>query len=231
MIHQLLILIIFYIIINQLILSFSNNDSSNITHGTSPDMSHNATHDSIIQSDGETIPLDLFGEPYHVEPNKLIVWIFNNQNPWTQIMYKYGDRNPLKFNIKTKIPSLNDYEEWKKVIPDLDFNATTGELVIPAKDEASALAITNLIVSTFQGTLSMSSIFKNNLIKVSINKARKHVMVTNKLRDQINNMIHGKKLISKNENKIDYEEDLVRTNRNFESNIPEAFEGSELSYL
>jgi hypothetical protein len=34
-----------------------------------------------------------------------------------------------------------------------------------------------------------------------------------------------------NLDKIDYEEDLVRTNRNFESNIPEAFEGSELSYL
>ena len=53
---------------------------------------------------------------------------------------------------------LNDYQTWKQIIPNLDFNPQSGELIIPSKDEPSALALANLIVINITGQLSLENI-------------------------------------------------------------------------
>jgi hypothetical protein len=181
----------------------------------------------------KVVPLDLFGKPYQVEPGKFIVWTFVQEKPWTQVVYNYGQEFPLRLFIKVKIPSLNDYQTWKQIIPNLDFDSKTGEVIIPSKDEAGALAITNLIVSNFQGQLSIENILDKNLIPISITKAQQYEMVRNKLREQIIESIQGKSMGSKS----DYEQDLAKSENkssmkeSFESIEPGAYEGGEFTYL
>lgn len=182
----------------------------------------------------DRIDINLFGKPFQVVPNKHIIWVFNNPNPWTQIVYTYGHSFPFKFFIKVKIPTLNDYEAWKQIIPNLDFDSKTGELMIPTKDEASALAVANLIVSNFMGQLSMENIIQKNLIAISINKAKQYDMVKNKLKEQIMEAIHGKS----QSNNSDYEQDLAKKAHNvikedekFSNIEPDAYEGGEYTYL
>jgi hypothetical protein len=181
----------------------------------------------------QVIPIDLFGKPYQYEPNKFIIWAFSQPNPWTQIIYNYNDAFPFKFYLKVRIPSLNDYQAWKQLIPNLEFESKIGELVISSKDEASALALANLIVSNFGGQISIESILEKNLIPVSIEKAQKYDLVRNKLREQIMEALQGKKMDTSNN---DYEQDLANkkntsNEETFQNNGPDAFEGGEYSYL
>jgi hypothetical protein len=116
---------------------------------------------------------------------------FYKPNPWTRIATDMTSEYPYNFYIKIRIPSLNDYEDWKQIIPNLDFNARTGELIIPSKDEASALAIANLISSNFSGNLSLQEILDKNLIQISISKARNYELVQHKFREQIMENLSG----------------------------------------
>lgn len=111
--------------------------------------------------------------------------------PWTRVLYNPNDEYSYYFYIKLKIPSLNDYENWKKVIPNLNFDPRTGELIIPSKDEASALALANLIIVNFMGQISLDEILQKKLIQISVSKAQKHEVVQNKLREQIMDNLYG----------------------------------------
>jgi hypothetical protein len=173
----------------------------------------------------------LFGKPTEYEEGKYILWEFREPKPWTKIMYKNNENYPFIFFIKIKIPSLNDYQTWKQIIPNLDFDSKTGELIVPSKDEGSALAIVNLIISNFQGQLSIENILEKNLIQISIAKAQQYDMVRNKLREQIVETLQGKE----SGNKSDFEQDLANneanTNESFGNNEPDAYEGGDFSYL
>ena len=214
-----------------MILSFSSDEKIEIS-STKKELSkvHNKPNYSQVE---KVIPLDLFGKPYQVEPNKFIIWTFLQQKPWTQIIYNYGQEFPFRFFIKIKIPSLNDYQMWKQIIPNMDFDSKTGEIIIPSKDEAGALAITNLIVSNFQGQLSIENILEKNLIPISITKAQQYEMVRNKLKEQIIESIQGKN----EEHKSDFELDLAKNENktelkeSFDSMDPGAYEGGEFTYL
>ena len=105
-----------------------------------------------------------------------------------------NDMYPYKFYIKVKIPSLKDYEDWKQVIPNIDFNPMTKDVIIPSKDEASALAVANLMVINFSGQMTLENILEKDLLQISIAKAKSHEMVQNKLREQINETLFGKSL-------------------------------------
>ena len=233
MLNHLLLIVILYLVINQMILSFADDEKIEIstTKKEVPTVLSKPNYSQIEKA----IALDLFGKPYQVEPNKFIIWTFLQQKPWTQIIYNYGQEFPFRFFIKIKIPSLNDYQMWKQIIPNMDFDSKTGEIIIPSKDEAGALAITNLIVSNFQGQLSIENILDKNLIPISITKAQQYEMVKNKLREQIIESIQGKNI----ENKTDFEQDLAKNkNENksdlkesFESSEFDAYEGSEFTYL
>jgi hypothetical protein len=228
-----------------MILAFSDDKVKNLENNVLED---NILKDNILQDKKEIhsyinkpdysnveelVPLDLFGKPYQVIPNKCIIWTFIIEKPWTQIVYYYGQQFPFKFFIKIKIPSLNDYQSWKHIIPNLDFDSKTGEVIISSKDEAGALAISNLIIANFQGQLSIENILEKNLIPISIIKAQQYEMVKNKLREQIIESLQGKTTDSK----PDFEQDLANnenistTTQNFENSDPDAYEGIEYTYL
>ena len=119
------------------------------------------------------------------------VWDFDKPNPWSKIILRESAEYPYNFYIKLKIPSLNDYQNWKQVVPNIDFMPQTGELIIPSKDEPSALALANLISSNFSGLLSLEDILQKNLIQISISKAKTHEIVQKKLREQILETLYG----------------------------------------
>jgi hypothetical protein len=132
----------------------------------------------------ENIPL--YNKPEHK------VWEFDEPNPWSKIVYNNQDEYPYYFHIKLVIPSLKDYQDWKEVIPNIDFNPRSREIIIPSKDEASALAVANLMAINFSGQMSLENILDKNLLQISISKAKTHEVVQSKLRDQIMETIHGK---------------------------------------
>lgn len=133
-------------------------------------------------------------------------------NPWSKIIKTKDEDYPYHFYLKINIPSLNDYTTWLQVIPNLGFDPQSGELIIPSKDEISALAIANLIAINFSGKISLTDILNKNLIPISINKARKHKIVQKKLREQIKEHIYGKTLMKDN---TDFEQDLaIKTQTN-----------------
>jgi hypothetical protein len=177
MINQILIVVILYLIINQIILAF------NVTEKMTDKPS--ITTESNQNEEKKAVSLTMFGKPSYIEENKYIAWTFNNPKPWSRIIYSYEDEYEFKFFLKVKIPSLNDYENWLSIVPNLDFITKTSELIIPSKDEASALAIANLIVSNFNGSISIKEIMDKKLIPMSVEKAIKYQLVRNKLKEQI----------------------------------------------
>ena len=133
-------------------------------------------------------------------------------NPWSKIIKTKDEDYPYHFYLKINIPSLNDYTTWLQVIPNLGFDPQSGELIIPSKDQISALAIANLIAINFSGKISLTDILNKKLIPISINKARKHKIVQKKLREQIKEHIYGKTLMKDN---TDFEQDLaIKTQTN-----------------
>jgi hypothetical protein len=134
---------------------------------------------------------------------------FDNPRPWTKVVIVEEDEFPFYFHFKVVIPSLNDFERWKEIIPNLDFNPNTREMIIPCKEEASALAVANLICINFSGQMTMQNILNKDLIRISIHKARTHEVVRNKLREQIMDVLHGK---SSSNIPTNYEEDLAKNN-------------------
>lgn len=112
------------------------------------------------------------------------LWSFSSPNPWVSISLDPREEYPWGFYLRTKVPSLNSFEAWKNIIPNISLTKN-GLIIIPSKDEASALAIANLIVINFSGDMSLEDILKKNLIQISVGKAKSHKVVQNKLREQL----------------------------------------------
>lgn len=225
MIRQFLIILILYLLLNQVIEYYNNSVQEDSKNSTDSELEGEGEVESEVQEKSEKknkkkskskeppISINLFGKPHDHKPNEYILWLFTQPSPWSQIIYAYKQEFPFKFFIKVKIPSLNDYESWKEVIPNLDFDARTGELIIPSKNEASALAVTNLILSTFKGQLKLETILEKGLIQISVVKAQQYELVKNKLREQIMDTIQGKsKSDLQSTLNNDYEADLARGN-------------------
>ena len=190
MINQVLFIIILYLIINQIILAFKQNTVSTEKDDKKIDKTEKIEN---VSQNKNNISLTMFGKPSYIEDNKYIVWSFSKPRPWTRIIYSYEDEYEFKFFLKVKIPSLNDYENWLNIVSNLDFITKTSELIIPSKDEASALAIANLILSNFSGNITIKEVMDKDLIPISVSKAIKYPMVQNKLREQIMELLNGEK--------------------------------------
>ncbi len=225
--------------------SFDNNIlQDNIIKENNSVISEDFISDIINVSDKKihnNVDINEFGKPYDYKKNEYILWEFQNPNPWTKILYKYNDIYPYHFHIKVKIPSLNDYENWKNIISNLNFNAKSGEIILPTNDEITALAVINLMISNFKGNLSLDEIINKNLIETSIIKANKYEIIKNKIREQIIDNNNPKINISHNVNKH-YEQDLANNNvetTNYyyynndmdTSDKLQAYEGSEFSFI
>ena len=148
---------------------------------------------------------------------------FTKPNPWTKLIVKKGDEYPLHFHIKIKIPSLNDFQTWKQIVPNLNFDPNTGEMIIPSQDEAAALALANLIIINFTGQMPLKDILEKNLIQISVAKAKSHELVQNKLREQIMDNLGNKQNV---ENFANFSQDLTKNNNtNFQTeNFSDTFQ-------
>ena len=157
---------------------------------------------------------------------------FDKPNPWTRMVESPG--HPSQYYIKMNIPSLNDLQNWKKIIPVLDFDPSSGELIIPALDEGTALAIANLILANLHNSISLEDIMSKQLLQISIAKAQAHEIVRNKIREQILSVTHSKldsKVPSNFEKDLAHEPKAVQeTPRKLKEDI-EAFDGNDYSYL
>ncbi len=166
--------------------------------------------------------------------------------PWTRVVVDESNEYPFKFHTKIMIPSLNDFENWKNIIPNLEFSPISKELIIPSKDEASALAILNLINMNFNGEMSIDDILKKQLIQISITQAQKSQDVAETIRDQIINSLNKKPQSIKVEIKgndknplIDIKSDNFKdtfqhfddSNNNKKTNDFEAYDGNDYSYI
>jgi hypothetical protein len=223
----------------------------------------NNTKPSILKSANKPkIELKNTNENFAVEskvavnsqPAEPKIWEFDKPNPWTRIILNEQDEYPYYFHIKINIPSLKDYQVWKQIVPNLDFNPKTGEIIIPSKEEASALALANLICINFAGQMSIENILEKNLIQISVAKSRSYELVQNKLREQIMENLYGKSvtkvqtsfeqdlavnsLNNNNNSRVDFtSEQFSDTFEHFSdqnnksSNAIDAYDGSDFSYL
>jgi hypothetical protein len=156
-----------------------------------------------------------FGQIKPKQKSQVKEVVFDKPNPWTKIIVDQNQEYPYLFYIKVKIPSLNDFQNWKLVVPNLEFDPRTGELIIPSQDEPSAIALANLIVINFSGQISLKDILDKNLISVSVSKAKSFEFVLNKLREQIMENLHGKQF---NISQTNFEKDLAKKHESFTDN-------------
>ena len=208
--------------------TFTNTTQNNTKHNVNDD------YDEDLPPVVEVVNPKLYGNPSDYKEGKYIVWEFQDPNPWTKIIYKYNENYPFNFFIKLKIPSLNDYEDWKKIINNLDFDPRSGEIILPTNDEETALSIINLMITHFNGDISINDIVNKNLIDISINKAKKYEVVKNKIKEQIKQST----TIKTRESFKDlpkFEKDLAVTNTSLtnSNNINDynPYEGTEYSFL
>ena len=209
-----------------------NNDIDSVTKLNNDNGSFTKLNNEINnkQLDIPIISPMMFGKPSEYKENEYIIWEFYDPSPWTKIIYKYNEKFPFYFFIKIIIPSLNDYQDWKNIINNINFNPKSGEIIIPTNDEESALSIANLMISNFKGDISLKDILNKNLIDISINKAKKYEVVKNKLIDQINNNI---KIKHNFKDPIVFQKDLsiVEKIENTHESEYSAFEGNEYSFI
>ena len=105
--------------------------------------------------------------PKKIDNNISNIWskIDNNTNSEYPIIYY------IKYNISNKI--LN---EWKKIVPNILYSQCTNELIIPSKDEQSALGLIYLIILNDTGEVSLDYILANHLIENTINDINTNII-------------------------------------------------------
>ena len=226
MLKMIFILIIIYIVLKETMVKEKEEVNKEMKTIVEPQINYNFMLDT--KSDRKTEKLNQVNEAFsnrqnntdftmndmrsisHIEHfSEDKVKEFNKPNPWTKLIIKKGDDYPLHFYLKVKIPSLNDFQTWKQIVPNLNFDPNTGELIIPSQDEAAALALANLIIINFTGQMSLKDILEKNLIQISVAKAKSHELVQNKLRDQIIENLYGSK-VGNIENNANFCEDLAK---------------------
>jgi hypothetical protein len=208
----------------------NTNTNTNTQHDINDNEETNMIKNNMLENN---INFSMYGKPYDYKENEYIIWQFTEPYPWSKIVYIYNDKFPFKFHIKIKIPSLNDYQSWKAIISNIDFDPKSGEIIIPTSDEETALSIANLMVSHFKGEISMDDIIKKKLIDISIEKSRKYEVVKRKIVEQIMNNISEKK-----ETFFDLKVDLAQDKepeefilKNDKTNEYNPYEGNEYSFI
>lgn len=186
----------------------------------------------------EVISPNLYGNPTNYEAGKHIIWEFYEPNPWSKIIYKNNEEYPFYFFIKIKIPSLNDYENWKNIINNIEFDPRSGEVIIPTGDEETALSIINLMISNFKGDISINDIVNKDLITISINKAKKYEVVKTKIKEQIRGNVNVK-VKETFKDGPEFQKDLANNGEYFnidnievpKKNEYNPYEGNEFSFI
>lgn len=158
---------------------------------------------------------------------------YTNPNPWHKIIYDPDNKYVYTFYIKMEIPSFNNYQEWKRIMNNIDYIPKNKELVISTPDEETAIAIINLIIMTFTNKISMNDIISKDLINISIIKTKENIDIKEKFREQIKEYIYNQ-----NDNTNTVEDKSIeienpkqhKKKSNFTEDI-NAYDGNDYSYL
>tara|TARA_Y100000991_G_C21974481_1_gene351373 strand:+ start:441 stop:1199 length:759 start_codon:yes stop_codon:yes gene_type:complete len=190
-----------------------------------------------------------FEHPTLGKPTKIIEegYLFNIENPypWSSVVFNPNAELKYLFIIKLNLnpQDKNIYNEkinnWYKFIPGIQLNQNN-ELVIPAPDENSALAITNLVLNNLKGDLHFKNIVENKLIEISLNKIKSYSSIRSKIIEQIMESVYGNQ--EELNESLDYQEDLAETINTIEEEDveqtqqnndyqPLAYEGNEYSFV
>lgn len=194
-----------------------------------------------------------FVHPQLGKPDKILpegyLFIIDNPNPWNAIIYNENKEENYLFILKVR--NINSYtsnyqnnlKNWKSIIPNINFDLKTGELIIPASDENFGLAVANLLLSNFKNDIDFKNIMENSLIQISIQKLRSHQSVRIKIVEQILENT-GNSNQSLTDTNPDYEEDLAdtatasvsvespeMTEQKKDNEIISAYEGGEFSFI
>lgn len=192
-------------------------------------------YDELYDTESEAYPEinnkideNMFGKALKVVPNNYIEWDFYDNKPWSKIIYYYNKEYSYYFYIKVKIPSLNDYENWKNVIINIEFDPRTGEIILPTKDEISALVIADFMVLNFLGKISLDEIIKGDLIGKSILKAKTSASVKEQIKERLINNV-----VNKNTKKITDIRDIKNQQPTFDDDDGSfnAYDGLEFSFI
>ena len=158
-----------------------------------------------------------------INKNSSLRKINNNiSNIWLKIDNDINSEYPniyfIKYNISNKI--LN---EWKKVVPNIIYDESKNELIIPSKDESSALGLIYLISLTNNDEVSLDYILANNIIENTINdinnnnnikiKIINYVISNNKINEKgilINKNLYNKEILAENPKQISMDPELVK---------------------
>jgi len=208
-------IIILYIIIQTL---YDNNNLINYNKNKNSNklLNYNKNNNLINYDENDNLLYKYKNDKYFKSDKNYDI------SPWSNI-YKLNNDQSI-YCIKIDIPSLNDYENWKQLVDNIDFDPRTKEMKIIAESEATALAIVNLMIANFNGDISLHDILNKNLIEISIHKANNYNVVKIKLKEQLNNRLQKKIKIPS-----EFKKDLAYDNKNYE-NI-DAYEGNDYSYL
>lgn len=105
---------------------------------------------------------------------------FQTSDIWTKVEHDKETRQN-KYHVIIHDFEENKFKQWNEIIPELEYDLKTKEVMILSKDEIKAIAILNLIISNMQNNISINDIIEKDLINKSILKARKFKMVETKL--------------------------------------------------
>lgn len=198
-----------------------------------------------------------FEHPVLGKPDRIIpegyLFVIKNPQPWSAIVFNQNKELKYMFIVRININNSNKQRylqtvnQWKEIVPGINLNLESNELVVPAENDNVALAITNLLLNNLKGDLTLKNIVENNLIQISIMKIQNYASVKTKIIEQIMENIYGNTTVMEGhtEENLEYEEDLaetintveeakekqVREVQNSNKYEPLAYEGTEFSYL
>lgn len=155
--------------------------------------------------------VEIYGEPTSVSGN-IYSWDYMSQTPWNKIVYNSDKEFPFYYFISAKINDLNEFESWKNILPNLEFDPKRKSLIFNTKDEATALAVANIVISNLQGKLSLEDILSKKLIPISITRTTHHDMIKHKIREQLTDLVNVDWNKKPKEN-LDYQEDIASSRK------------------
>ncbi len=137
--------------------------------------------------------------------------VFENPNPWNKIEY-FTHINKYFIQIKNINNHVEKIMVWKSlpiIKTDLiDIDIDNNYLILKTDSEEEALVICNLMINYINNNITIDDIISKNLIKYSINKAKKYKLINAKLIE----LIKEGQMQLNNEHYNNFSSDYIDTN-------------------
>lgn len=195
---------------------------------------NNINTKEIVQEETEEPLYKKLGTPSNIingNSGRIYTWEIEKPNPWNVIAYIETDKFPYKFSFKHNLDAnKNIIKKWTSIIPNISYNNNL--LLIPAKDENSALVILNLLLKNIMNEITFDNIINNELIPKSLAKISNFKIIKTKILEQINELSNSKITETSESNAEDLAEPEPKmTATNSTINGIGAYGGNEFSFL